>query len=112
MKGQMARARARAELGERRIVGGEHALCAIETIDHYPVQAEVRYKQEAAIRREIDRVGVGTFLAARILAGSAVLHERRLHRPVYHLPVWEKPKHFPNCNWPPSAIRRNLSTVR
>src|SRR5580700_10252793 len=49
----------------------------VESIDKGFIEAEVVHNGKAVVGRQVDRVGVWSFLALRICAVAAVLHECR-----------------------------------
>ena len=77
MKGEVTRTGAGLHLPERRIVWGQRALRGVEFEDEKLVQAQVGTDGKAVVRRWIQRMRVGPFLAARVGTLPLVLNEGR-----------------------------------
>src|SRR5438876_10975853 len=76
MKGEMARAEARLEFGNRRIIRREGATRRVEVIDEQFVEPQVCSDSEAIVVGEFNLVCVRALLALRIVAPAWMLNKR------------------------------------
>src|SRR5258705_12581588 len=75
MEGDMARPRARIDLGVRRIMGRERAFGRVEAIDEYFVKTKIRGERKAIVGGGPDPVRVRPFVPFLCYAGTVELNE-------------------------------------